>query len=145
MTPLQPIIASFGKYFILPRFFAQFFAQMFPFGIFICIGDPVRSPDVFGGGSDITRHDVAISLALISLMIHRIFARHKYTRHMHIHQRKGLSGFSALIKSPTASVARVKNNEMPRLRIKERVVRRSRAQKRRTYSLDAGGNHVYYA
>ena len=44
-----------------------------------------------------TRHDVAMSLALIDLKIHRIFARHTHTRHMHIHQRKGLSGFSALI------------------------------------------------
>ena len=44
-----------------------------------------------------TGHDVAMSLALISLKIHRIFARHTLTRHMHIHQRKGFSGFSALI------------------------------------------------
>ena len=29
--------------------------------------DPVRTPDVFGGGSDMTRHDVAMSLALIDL------------------------------------------------------------------------------
>ena len=66
---------------------------MFPFGIFICIEDPVRTSDVFGGGSDMTRHDVAMSLALIG----RIFARRTHTTHMHIHQRKGLSGFSALI------------------------------------------------
>ena len=46
-----------------------------------------------------TRHDVAMSLALIGLKIHRIFARHTHARDMHIHQRKGLSGFSALIYS----------------------------------------------
>ena len=44
-----------------------------------------------------TRHDVAMSLALIGLKIHRIFARRTHARDMHIHQRKGLSGFSALI------------------------------------------------
>ena len=70
---------------------------MFPFGIFIFIQDPVRTSDVFGGGSDMTRHDVAMFLALIGLKIHRIFARRTHTRHMHIHQRKGLSRFSALI------------------------------------------------
>ena len=59
--------------------------------------DPLRTSDVFGGGSDMTRHDVAVSLALIDLKIHSIFARRTHTRHMHIHQRKGLSGFSALI------------------------------------------------
>ena len=59
--------------------------------------DPLRTSDVFGGGSNMTRHDVAISLALIDLKIPRIFARRTHTRHMHIHQRKGLSGFSALI------------------------------------------------
>ena len=59
--------------------------------------DPLRTSDVFGGGSDMTRHDVVMSLALIDLKIRRIFARHTHTRHMHIHQRKGLSGFSALI------------------------------------------------
>ena len=48
---------------------------MFPFGIFICIEDPVRTSDAFGGGSDMTRHDVAMSLALISLNIHRILFR----------------------------------------------------------------------
>ena len=37
--------------------------------------DPLRTSDVFGGGSDMTRHDVAMSLALIDLKIHRIFAR----------------------------------------------------------------------
>ena len=78
---------------LLPRFFAQ----MFPFGISICIDDPVRTSDVFGGGPDMTRHDVAMSLALIGLKVHRIFARRTHTRHMHTHQRKGLSGFSALI------------------------------------------------
>ena len=75
----------------------SFFAQMFPFGIFICIEDPVRTSDVFGGGLDMTRHDVAMSLALIGLKLHRIFARHTHTRHRHIQQRKGLPGFSALI------------------------------------------------
>ena len=75
----------------------SFFAQMFLFGIFICIEDPVKTSDVFGGGSDMTRHDVAISFALIGLKIHGIFARRTLTRHMHIHQRKGFSGFSALI------------------------------------------------
>ena len=48
---------------------------MFPFGIFICIEDPGRTSDVFGGGSDMTRHDVAMSLALVGPKIHRIFAR----------------------------------------------------------------------
>ena len=70
----------------------------------------MRTSDVFGGGSDMTRHDVDMSLALIGLKIHRIFARRTHTRHIHIHQRKGLSGFSALTKSPSASVARAKNN-----------------------------------
>ena len=57
-----------------------------------------------------TRHDVAMSHALIGLKIHRIFARRTHTinRHMHIH--KGLSGFSALISSSSASVAWAKNN-----------------------------------
>ena len=59
---------------------------MFPFENFICRQDPVRTSDVFSGGSDMTRHDVAMSLA-----------RHTHTRHMYIHQIKGLSGFSALI------------------------------------------------
>ena len=60
--------------------------------------DPLRTSDVFGGGSDMTRHDVAMSLALIDPKIHRIFARRTHSRHMHIHQGKGgLSGFSALI------------------------------------------------
>ena len=59
--------------------------------------DPLRTSGVLGGGSDMTRHDVAMSLALIDLKIHRIFARRTHTRHIHIHQRKGLSGFSALI------------------------------------------------
>ena len=81
----------------MPDFLPSFFAQMFPFGIFICIEDPVTTSDVFGGGSDRTRHDVAMSLAPIGLKIHRIFARRTHTRHMHIHQRIGLSGFSALI------------------------------------------------
>ena len=61
---------------------------MFPFGIFIGIEDqvhPVRTSDVFGGGSDMTRHDVAMSLALIGLKIHRIFARRTHARHIHIH------------------------------------------------------------
>ena len=58
---------------------------MFPFGIFICIYDLVRTSDVFGGGSVMTRHDVAMSLALIGLKIHSIFARRTHTRHMHIH------------------------------------------------------------
>ena len=58
--------------------------------------DPFRTSDVFGGGSDMTRHNVAMSLALIDLKIHRIFARRTHTRH-NIHQRKGLSGFSARI------------------------------------------------
>ena len=70
---------------------------MFPFGIFICIEDPVRTSDVFGGGSAMTRHDVAMPLVLIGPKIRRIFARRTHTRQMHIHQRKGLSGFSALI------------------------------------------------
>ena len=70
---------------------------MFPFGIFICIEDPVRTSDAFGSGSDMTRHDVAMSLAMIGLKIHRIFARRTHTRYMHIHKSKGLSGFSALI------------------------------------------------
>ena len=85
---------------------------MFPFGIFICIEDPVRTSDIFGGGSDMTRHDVTMSLALIGPKIHRIFSRRTHTinRHMHLHQRKEPSGFSALIKSPSASVARAKNN-----------------------------------
>ena len=60
---------------------------MFPFGIFICIEDPVRTSDVFGGGSDMTRHDVVMSLAMIGLKIRRIFARCTHTRHMHIHRR----------------------------------------------------------
>ena len=46
-----------------------------------------------------TRHDVAMSLALIDLKIHRIFALCTHTRHndMHTNQRKELSRFSALI------------------------------------------------
>ena len=52
---------------------------MFSFGFFICIEDPVRTSDVFGGGSDMTRHDVAMSLALIGLKIYRIFARRTHT------------------------------------------------------------------
>ena len=59
--------------------------------------DPLRTSDVFGGGSDMTRHDVAMCLALIDPNTHRIFARRTHSRHMHIHQRKGLSGFSALM------------------------------------------------
>ena len=44
------------------------------------------------------RHDVAMSLALIDLKIHRIFARPTHnSRHKHIRQRKGLSEFSVLI------------------------------------------------
>ena len=59
---------------------------------------PSEHPPVRGnGGSAMTRHDVAISLALIGPKIRRIFARRTHTRQMHIHQRKGLSGFSALI------------------------------------------------
>ena len=79
-----------------PDVLLSFFAQMFPFGIFICIEDPVRTSDVFGGGPDMTRHGVAMSLALIALKIHRIFARRTHTTHAHT-QKKGLSGFSALI------------------------------------------------
>ena len=45
--------------------------------------DPLRTLDVFDGGSDMTRHDVAMSLALFDLMIHRIFACRTHTRHMH--------------------------------------------------------------
>ena len=75
-TDTNNIIASFGKYFILPRFFAQIFAQMFPFGIFIDIEDPVRTSDVFWRR---IRHDVAMSLALIDLKIHRIFVRRTHT------------------------------------------------------------------
>ena len=41
--------------------------------------DPLRTSDVFGGGSDMSRHDVAMSLALIDLKIHRIFARRTHT------------------------------------------------------------------
>ena len=77
-------ISEFRKIFyfaqiVCPVFLPSFFAQMFPFGIFICIDDPVRTSDVFGGGSDMTSHDVAISLALIGLKIHRIFARRTHT------------------------------------------------------------------
>ena len=85
-------LATFGKYFILPRFFAQFFCS------------DVSIWDFYlGSGENLRcfwrriRHDVAISLALIDLKIHRIFARCTHTRHMHTHQRKGLSGFRALI------------------------------------------------
>ena len=60
--------------------------------------DPVRTSDVFGGGSDMTKYDVVMSPALIGLQIHSIFARRTHTldTYMHIHQRKGLSGLSAL-------------------------------------------------
>ena len=52
---------------------------MFPFGIFICIEDPVRTSDVFGGGSDMTRHDVVMSLALIGPKIY-VMTIHTYTK-----------------------------------------------------------------
>ena len=87
----RAILASFGKYFIL----STCFAQMFPFGIFICIEDPVRTSDVFGGGPDMTRHGVAMSLALIGLKIHRIFARRTHTTHAHT-QKKGSPGSAPL-------------------------------------------------
>ena len=78
-------ISEFWKIFHLAQILLpSSFAQMFPFGIFICIDDPVRTSDVFGGGSDMTRHDVAMSLALIGLKIRRIFARRTHSRHMHI-------------------------------------------------------------
>ena len=69
---------------------------MFPFGIFICIEDRISGENLRCFWRRI-KHDVAMSLALIDLKIHRIFARRTRTRHMHIHLRKGLSGFSALI------------------------------------------------
>ena len=50
--------------------------------------NPLRTSDVFGGGSDRTRHDVAMSLAPIDLNIHHIFARRTHTRHIHAHTPK---------------------------------------------------------
>ena len=79
-------ISEFWKIFHFAQILLpSYFAQIFSFGIFICIDDPVRTSDVFGGGSDMTRHDVAMSLALIGLKIHRIFFRRTHSRHMHIH------------------------------------------------------------
>ena len=72
------------------------FAQMFPFGIFICIDDPVRTSDVFGGGPDMTRHDVAMSLALIGLKVHRILpAAHTQDTCTHT-KEKGFPGSAPL-------------------------------------------------
>ena len=88
------LLASFGKYFILPRCFAQFFCPDVSIWDFYL---HKRSVENLRCVWRRIRHDVAMSLALIDLKIHRIFARRIHTRHMHIHQRKGLSGFSALI------------------------------------------------
>ena len=74
----------------------SFFAQMFPFGIFSCIYDLVRTSDVFGSESVTIRHDVAMSLALIGLMIHLIFARRTHTRDIHYTKEKGSPGSAPL-------------------------------------------------
>ena len=85
---------SFGKYFVLSVFFAQCFCpdvSVWNFYLHRRSGENLRCFWWW------IRRDVAMSLALIDLKIHRIFARSTHTRHMHIRQRKGLSGFSALI------------------------------------------------
>ena len=66
------LIASFGKYFILPRFFAQFFCpDVFIWNFYL----HRRSGENLRCFWRRIRHDVAMSLALIDLKIRRIFAR----------------------------------------------------------------------